>query len=159
MVDFLSTEFGKIAATFLLSMMPIGELRIGLPYGIVAGLSLPVAAAASVIGNMVPVPFILLFITKIFAFMRKHMPKLDSFVSRLEHKAEKHRNKIEKWGYLGLFCLVGIPLPGTGAWTGGLVAALFELDFKKSVFVIFLGVILAAVIMMVVTKLGIYAFF
>jgi len=159
MEEFLTSEIGKITATFMLSMMPIGELRVGLPFGIVSGLSLPVAALAAVIGNMIPVPIILLFIEKVFEFMRRHMSWLNSVVTKLENKAEKHRDKIEKWGYLGLLILVGIPLPGTGAWTGSLVAALLHLDFKKSVGVIFLGVLMAAVIMTLLTKLGIYAFF
>ena len=157
--ELLSSETGKLLATFLISMLPVIELRAGLPYGIVAGLSLPKAALAAILGNMLPVPFILLFIKKIFAFMRKHMPRLDRLVGKMEARAEKHRPQIEKWGYLGLMILVAIPLPGTGAWTGSLVAALLELDMKKSVPVIFLGVVIAACIMTLLTKLGIYAFF
>lgn len=155
----LSTTLGKFIMTFLISMVPLIELRAGLPYGIVSGLSLPQAAAAAVIGNMLPVPFIIFFIQKIFGFMRKHIPVMDNFVSKMEKKAEKHRDIIEKYGYLGLLILVAVPLPGTGAWTGSLVAALFEMDRKKAIPCIFLGVIIAAVIMTVVTKLGIFAFF
>lgn len=155
----LSTTLGKFIMTFLISMVPLIELRAGLPYGIVSGLKLPVAAIAAISGNMFPVPFIIFFIQKIFAFMRRHMPKMDQLVCRLEEKAEKHRGTIDKYGYLGLIILVAIPLPGTGAWTGSLVAALFELDRKKAFPCIFLGVIIAAVIMTVVTKLGIFAFF
>lgn len=159
MGEFFAGELGKIAATFLMSMTPVFELRAGLPYGIVSGLSLPVAVVTAVLGNMVPVPFILLFIKKVFAFMRQHMPWLDNIVTKMENKADKHKSTIEKWGYLGLMLLVAIPLPGTGAWTGSLVAALLDLDFKKSVAVIFLGVLIAAAIMTVLTKFGIYAFF
>lgn len=155
----LSTTIGKFIMTFLISMVPLIELRAGLPYGIVSGLSLPQAAVAAVTGNMLPVPFIIFFIQKIFTFMRRHMPKMDSLVCKMEQKAEKHRGTIEKYGYLGLLILVAIPLPGTGAWTGSLVAALFEMDRKKAIPCIFLGVIIAAVIMTVVTKLGIFAFF
>lgn len=155
----LSTTLGKFIMTFLISMVPLIELRAGLPYGIVAGLDLPMAATAAVVGNMLPVPFIIFFIAKIFEFMRKKMPKMDRLVSRMEEKAEKHRDTIDKYGYLGLLILVAIPLPGTGAWTGSLVAALFEMDRKKAIPCIFLGVIIAAVIMTVVTKLGIFAFF
>lgn len=155
----LSTTLGKFIMTFLISMVPLIELRAGLPYGIVAGLDLPMAATAAVVGNMLPVPFIIFFIAKIFEFMRKKMPKMDRLVTRMEEKAEKHRDTIDKYGYLGLLILVAIPLPGTGAWTGSLVAALFEMDRKKAIPCIFLGVIIAAVIMTVVTKLGIFAFF
>lgn len=156
---FLTETFQKILLTFLISMGPLLELRAGLPYGIISGLSLPVAASAAVIGNMIPVPFIIFFIRSIFTFMRRHMPKMDKLVTKMENKAEKHRDTIDKYGYLGLLLLVAVPLPGTGAWTGSLVAALFDLDKKRAIPCIFLGVIIAAIIMTVVTKLGIFAFF
>lgn len=155
----LTTVFGKFIMTFLISMVPLIELRAGLPYGLIRGLSLPAAATAAILGNMLPVPFIIFFIQKIFSFMRRRMPKFDGLVTGMEQKAEKHRDTIDRLGYLGLILLVAIPLPGTGAWTGSLVAALFEMDRKKAFPCIFLGVIIAAVIMTVVTKLGIYAFF
>ena len=156
---FFDSYFGKILMTFLMSMSPIFELRAGLPYGIIRGLSLPVAWLAAVIGNCIPVPFIIFFIKKIFELMRKYLPKFDWLVTRFEQKAEKHRDTIDKYGYIGLILVVAVPLPGTGAWTGALVAALFEMDEKKAIPCICLGVVLAATIMTIVTKLGIYAFF
>ena len=152
MISWLTqTTIGKIVATFLISMVPVIELRLGLPYGIALGLSYPVALGAAILGNMLPVPFIIIFIEKIFAWMRKHMPRFDGLVSKMETKAEQKRETIEKYGYLGLLILVAIPLPGTGAWTGSLVAALMNLDFKKAVPCIFAGVLIAAGIMTAVT--------
>lgn len=145
--------------TFLISMVPVVELRGGLPYGILSGLSLPMAAAAAVLGNIFPVPFIIFFIEKIFYFLRKIFPKMDSFISKMEKRAEAKRETVDKYGALGLIILVAIPLPGTGAWTGSLVAALMDMKPGKAFPCVFIGVIIAAIIMTVVTKLGIFAFF
>ena len=111
-------------------MVPVIELRGGLPYGITLGLPYPVALLAAVLGNMIPVPFIILFIRRIFAWMRKHS---------------------KRWDGIGLCILVAIPLPGTGAWTGALVAAVLDMRLKKAVPAIFLGVCIAAAIMTAVT--------
>ena len=132
-------------------MVPIIELRAGLPYGIALGLKYPLALLAAVLGNMLPVPFIVFFIEKIFAWMRKHMPKMDSFVSKMEAKAESKKELIQKYGAIGLIILVGIPLPGTGAWTGSLVAAILDMPPKKAFPCIFVGVLLAAAIMTALT--------
>lgn len=155
----LSTTFGKCIMTFLISMIPVVELRGGLPYGIVAGLNLPQAAVSAILGNMLPVPFIIIFIERIFVFLRKYFPKMDSFISSLEKRAAEKQETVDKYGALGLIILVAIPLPGTGAWTGSLVAALMQMPLKKAVPCVFIGVIIAAIIMTVVTKLGIFAFF
>ena len=155
----LSTTFGKCIMTFLISMIPVVELRGGLPYGIVAGLNLPQAAVSAILGNMLPVPFIIIFIERIFVFLRKYFPKMDSFISSLEKRAAEKQETVDKYGALGLIILVASPLPGTGAWTGSLVAALMQMPLKKAVPCVFTGVIIAAIIMTVVTKLGIFAFF
>ena len=107
-------------------MVPVIELRGALPLGVGMGLPPLAAAAIAIIGNLVPVPFILILLQKIFDFMRtkKHTKKL---VLWLEKKAEKNRTKIDKYGWLGLIILVAIPLPGTGAWTGALVSSCFML--------------------------------
>ena len=147
---FLETTIGKFLMTFAISMVPIVELRGGLPIGLASGLDYPIALVASVLGNMLPVPFIIFFIEKIFEWMRKHMPKLDGLVTKMEQKADKNKDTIEKYGYIGLIILVAIPLPGTGAWTGSLVAALMGLEPKKAFPCIFLGVIIAAVIVTIV---------
>ena len=155
----LSTTLGKFIMTFLISTLPVGELRFGLPYGILAGLKLPVAMIAAILGNMLPVPFIIMFIEQVFIWLRKHFPKMDMFISSMEKKAEAKQDLIDRYGKLGLILIVGIPLPGTGAWTGSLVAALMNMEMKIAIPYIYIGVVLAAILMTVITKLGIYAFF
>lgn len=137
--------------TFLVSMIPVIELRGAVPIGV--GLGLPVweALLISIVGNMVPVPFIVLFIRRIFLWIRRHMPKLEGLVTRLEQKAEKHRGNVTNRKFWGLFVLVAIPLPGTGAWTGALVAALMDLRLKRSVPAIFLGVVTAGILVTGIT--------
>lgn len=145
------TMLGRILTTFFISMLPIVELRAGLPYGIALGLPYGVALAASVLGNMVPVPFIILFIRRIFAWLRSIFPKCDALITRLEEKAHIKGAVVRKYSTIGLCILVAIPLPGTGAWTGALVAAILDLRLKNAVPTIFLGVIIAAAIMTMLT--------
>ena len=140
-----------ILLTFLVAMVPVVELRGAIPFGVVRGLNLWTAIIASVLGNLVPVPFIILFIRRIFAWMRAHMPKLDGLVTRMEKKAEKNRADVEKYAFWGLAILVAIPLPGTGAWTGALVAAMMEMRLKRAFPAIVIGVVIAGVIVSVVT--------
>ena len=140
-----------ILLTFLVAMVPVVELRGAIPFGVVRGLNLWTAIIASVLGNLVPVPFIILFIRRIFAWMRAHMPKLDGLVTRREKKAEKNRAAVEKYAFWGRAILVAIPLPGTGAWTGALVAAMMEMRLKRAFPAIVIGVVIAGVIVSVVT--------
>ena len=140
-----------ILLTFLVAMVPVVELRGAIPFGVVRGLNLWTAIIASVLGNLMPVPFIILFIRKIFAWMRAHMPKLDGLVIRMEKKAEKNRAAVEKYAFWGLVILVAIPLPGTGAWTGALVAAMMEMRLKRAFPAIAIGVAIAGVIVSVIT--------
>ena len=100
---------------------------------------------------MLPVPFIILFIRQIFAWMRRHMPKLDGFVAKIESKAHLKGETVQKYGPLGLLIFVAIPLPGTGAWTGALVAAMMEMRLKRAFPAIAIGVVIAGVIVSVVT--------
>lgn len=134
----------------LISMIPLLELRGSI---LVAGIFLQMqwlpTYVSAVIGNMIPIPFILLFIKAIFNFMRK-INCIKKFPEWCEKKALKHSDKIEKYGYFGLFLFVAIPLPGTGAWTGSLAAVLFNLDFKKSLFAVFCGVLTSGLIMSVI---------
>lgn len=123
----------------------------GLPYGIALGLDYPLALTAAVIGNMVPVPFIIIFIQRVFIWLRRHWPKMDCFITKLEAKAHLKGEKVQKYGPIALLLFVGIPLPGTGAWTGSLIAALLELKPKSAIPCIFLGVLLAAAIMTALT--------
>lgn len=148
---FTGTIAGKFISTFFISMLPVVELRLGLPYGIALGLDYPLALTAAVLGNMLPVPFIILFIRQIFAWMRRHMPKLDGFVAKLETKAHLKGESVQKYGPLGLLIFVAIPLPGTGAWTGALVAAMMEMRLKRAFPAIVIGVVIAGVIVSVVT--------
>jgi len=145
------TTAGKAFATFVISMVPIVELRGGLPYGIALGLDYPLALAMAVMGNMLPVPFIIFYIRKVFIWIRQHMQWMDDFITRIENKAHLKGQTVQKYGALGLCILVAIPLPGTGAWTGALAAVLLDMRLKKALPSIFLGVLIAAAIMTVVT--------
>ncbi len=144
-MDFFATMPGKALLTFLISMVPVAELRGGIPYGIAAGLDPWLAFALSVIGNTIPVPFILLFIRRIFQWMKKY-PRLGKIAIRLEERAEKKSGKVRSSEMLGLCILVAIPLPGTGAWTGALVAALMDMRIKRALPTIFVGVLIAGVL-------------
>lgn len=127
-------------------MVPIFELRGAIITGAAGHLPWYNVFAVSVVGNMIPIPFILLFIRKILEFM-KRLPRLHRFASWLEAKGERNRSRVLKGTFIGLILFVGIPLPGTGAWTGALVAALVNMRMKRALPSIFAGVLLAAVIM------------
>lgn len=146
-----ATVAGKFVTTFFISMLPIVELRAGLPYGIALGLDYPLALTAALVGNMIPVPFIVVYIRRIFVWLRAHFEKMDSFITKLEKKAHLKGETVRKYGPLGLLIFVAIPLPGTGAWTGALIAALLDMRLKSAVPSIFLGVCIAATIMTLLT--------
>jgi len=145
------TTIGKMTMTFLISMLPVVELRLGLPYGIAIGLKYPLALVCAIVGNLLPVPFIILFIKNILIFLRKKFAGLDGFVTRLEERAHLKSEVVTKYGPIGLCLLVAIPLPGTGAWTGALVAALMGMRLRKAMPSIVIGVLIAAAIMTGVT--------
>ena len=152
MIEWLTgTVAGKFISTFFISMVPIVELRAGLPYGIALGLEYPLALLAAVVGNMLPVPFIIIFVERVFAWIREHLPALDGFVTKLENKAHLKSDGVQKYGPIALLLFVGIPLPGTGAWTGSLIAALLALKPRSAIPCIMLGVLLAAAIMTALT--------
>ena len=149
--SFLTTsELGKSLLVFIISLLPILELRGGLIAASLLKLSIVRSFIITFIGTIIPVPFILLFIKKVIEWMGK-TKKLKRIAEWLNEKAEKNKPKIDKYGFWGLVLFVGIPLPGTGAWTGSLVAGLFEMDFKKSLLAVFIGCLLASVIMMIVS--------
>ncbi len=135
----------------LLSIIPVLELRASIPIGSSLGLNPWQCAIAAIIGNMIPVPFIILFIRKIFLFLRRNWSKMSRFVEHLEAKAEKKKPLVQKYAILGLTILVAIPLPGTGAWTGALVAAMLDIRLKRAIPCILLGVVIAAVIVTMIT--------
>ncbi|MCI8509632.1 MAG: small multi-drug export protein [Lachnospiraceae bacterium] len=133
---------------FLISMVPILELRGGLLAASPALLNVPILRAIPIciIGNFIPVPFILLFIKAIFNWMKK-FEKLGKIAVWFENKAMNKKDRVEKYEFWGLVLFVGIPLPGTGAWTGSLIAALLNIDFKKAIAAVCVGIMLATVIM------------
>ena len=152
MISWLTdTTIGKMTMTFLISMLPVVELRLGLPYGIAIGLNYPLALISAVVGNLLPVPFIIMFIKNVLAFLREKIAKLDGFITRLEERAHLKSEVVTKYGQIGLCLLVAIPLPGTGAWTGALVAALMGMKLRKAMPAIIIGVLIASAIMTGVT--------
>ena len=144
------TYIGKLIATMLVSMVPVIELRGGIPYGVGFGLSYPEAFIAAFIGNMIPIPFIMLFLRRIFDWLRR-FEKTRGTIERLEARAHLKGQKVEKYRALGLFLLVAVPLPGTGAWTGALVASVLDMRMKTALPIIALGVVTAGLIVLGVT--------
>ena len=143
-------KYGKEILVFIISLMPILELRGGLIAAALLNLSPLKSYIICMIGNILPVPFILLLITKILNWMRnsRHFNRIANW---LDKKVEKHKGQIEKYGYLGVVLFVGIPLPGTGAWTGSLIASVLEMDKKKTFIAVCIGVVMASIIMMIVS--------
>ena len=146
-----TTDAGRFLFTMLVSMVPIVELRGGLPIGVALGLPYPVAFTAAVIGNLLPAPFIVVYIRRIFQWMRRHMSKLDGLVDSLEKKAHLKGQKVSKYKYLGLLLFVAIPLPGTGAWTGSLAAAFLDMPLRKALPSIFAGIVIAGIAISILT--------
>ena len=147
----------KYILTFLISMVPIVELRGGIPIGVNMGVKWYYAVPICMIGNMIPVPFIFFFARKILEWGKdkKFIGKFFTWcLEKGHHGGEKLKAKAGKGMFFALLLFVGIPLPGTGAWTGTLAASLLDLDFKKSILAVTLGVILAAVIITAATLLG-----
>ncbi len=140
------TQFGEFILTMLVSMIPVVELRGGIPFGVAAGLPVWAAWLAAVIGNLIPVPFIIVYIRRIFQWMRKRMPKLNSMVDWLEKKAHLKGQKVTRYKYLGLAIFVAIPLPGTGAWTGALAAAFLDMPLRKAIPSVVAGVLVAGTV-------------
>jgi len=137
---------GEFISTLCIAMLPVLELRGAIPFGVSIGLTPWMAFIASVIGNMLPVPFIIAFVRVVFTWMRKMSPKLEQLVNKLEAKAEGKWEKVQKYEMLGLMLLVAIPLPGTGAWTGALIASLLNMRMRNAIPTIFAGVLIAGFI-------------
>lgn len=138
---------GKILTVFFLSMVPLLELRGAIVAGSIAGLPWYVSYVVSVIGNILPVPFILLFVRRVFSFMKKCGGKLERLALWFENKGASKSDKVTKYATLGLFLFVAIPLPGTGAWMGSLIASLMNMRIKHSLISVTLGVMCAGLIM------------
>ena len=137
--------YGKELIVFIISLMPILEIRGGLIAAAILGVNILPAFLICLVGNLIPIPFILWFITPIFNWLKK-TKYLSKFVNKIENKALAKKDKIEKAEFWGLFFFVGIPLPGTGAWTGSLIASLINMNKKKALLAATLGVLLAGFI-------------
>lgn len=146
----LGTYISRELVIFIISMIPILELRGGLIAASLLKVPITTAVPICIIGNVIPVPFILLFIRQIFKLMR-NVPVIGSIIRKLEKRAMGKSDSIKKYEFWGLVLFVGIPLPGTGAWTGSLIAALLEVDFKKAILAVLLGIAMATIIMSVVS--------
>ena len=146
----------KYLITFLISMVPVIELRGAIPIALAKDIEPWVAFMLAVFGNMLPVPFILVFVRSVFNWMKKY-EKLGQIVTKLEARAESKSESVRKYELVGLCILVAIPLPGTGAWTGALVAALMKMRIRRALPTIFVGVVIAGVIVTLVSVLGIHA--
>lgn len=140
----------KDIIVFIISLLPILELRGGLLAASLLKVSFFKGYILSIIGNVIPIPLVLLFLEKIFNFLKK-IKLTKNIIIKLENKILSKKKQIDKYGYLGLLLFVGIPLPGTGAWTGSALAVLLNLDKKKSFIYIILGVILASIIMSILS--------
>ncbi len=152
MFNFLwNNIWGQMLMTLLVSMVPVIELRGAIPLATAHGLDFRIAIPLAIIGNLIPVPFIIIFIRKIFAWIRKHLPKLDGFIGKLEGRAQSKSETVQKYAFWGLFLFVAIPLPGTGAWTGALIAAMLDMRLKKAFPSIVLGVLTAGAIVAIVS--------
>ena len=148
----MGLKYGKELIVFVISLFPVLELRGGLIAASLLGVKPLNAYIVSIIGNLLPIPFILLFLSKILDLMENSKVKLFRNISTwLRKKADKNKGKIEKYGYIGLILFVGIPLPGTGAWTGSLVATVLNLDKRKAFLCTLVGVLMASVIMMFIS--------
>ncbi len=144
-MNWWDSVFGNLILTFLVATVPVLELRGAIPFGVARGLELHAAMGAAILGNLLPVPFIILFIRRIFAWLRKKNERFNALVTRLEERAEEKEQIVRRYAFWGLVVLVAIPLPGTGAWTGALVAAMMRMRLRRAMPAITLGVVIAAI--------------
>lgn len=152
LLDWLNeTGTGEFVFTMLVSMIPVLELRAGLPFGVALGLPPWKALIASILGNLIPLPFIVVYIRRIFQWLRKVFPRLDGLICRLEDKAHLKGRRVNQYKYLGLMIFVAIPLPGTGGWTGALAAAFLDMPIRKAMPSLIAGVCIAGVIVCSIT--------
>lgn len=148
-VEFLKGKLSKELIVFVISAIPILELRGSLIAAGFLKMEFLSTYIIAVIGNMLPIPFIFIFIDKIFEWLKK--TRLEKFVNKLEKRALSKSDIIKKYGKFGLFLFVAIPLPGTGAWTGSLAAVLMRMKLKDAIWPIFFGVLTAGLIMSILS--------
>ncbi len=151
MTFFSGANIGSLLMTLLIAMTPVLELRAAIPAGVIAGLDLRLVVATAIIGNLIPIPFIIVFIRRIFKWMQTKSERLAQVVRRMEEKADRKKDKVLKYEFWGLMLFVAIPLPGTGAWTGALIAAMLDMQLKRAFPAIAAGVAIAAIIVTVAT--------
>ena len=143
----LSSSISKYIFIIILSMSPILELRGGLIAASIMNLDPWISFVICIIANIIPIPFLLLLLDKLLNFMRKHKT-FHGILNKLDKKVKKNRQSIEKYGFWALLLFVAVPLPGSGGWTGALIATALKLDKKKSFATICLGILIAAIVMM-----------
>ena len=136
--------------TLVTAMLPILEIRGAIPVGVASGLNPWLAFAVGFVGNMLPIPILILLTRKVIEWLKKHN-MLVKLTAWLENKGSKGAQKVQKYSFWGLFILVAIPLPGTGAWTGALVASLLDMRLKRALPAIAMGVAVAGLIVLLVT--------
>ena len=151
MIVFSGANIGSLMMTLLIAMTPVLELRAAIPAGVIAGLDLRLVVATAIIGNLIPIPFIIVFIRRIFKWMQTKSERLAQVVKRMEEKADRKKDKVLRYEFWGLMLFVAIPLPGTGAWTGALIAAMLDMQLKRAFPAIAAGVAIAALIVTVAT--------
>ena len=145
-----SLNYGKEILIFLISMMPILELRGGILAAALLNMDPKNSFIICMLGNIIVIPIALYFLELIFKLLRK-IKFLDKIITKIEKKCLSKREQLDKYGYLGLLVFVGVPLPGTGAWTGCFLASLLGMNKKKSAIAAMLGVLMAGIIMMILS--------
>lgn len=145
------TFAGKVVAASFISMLPLVELRAGIPIAVGLGLTPRIAILVCILSNILPIPFIILFMRCIFAAIRKWSATFERLISWMEAKAYRHQHILDRYAGMGLFILTAIPLPGTGAWTASMLAALMDIRLSRAFFPIALGVVAAGTIMSILS--------
>lgn len=148
---FTSTFVGKIIASIFICMVPVIELRGGIPYAVAMGIDPALAMILAIIGNLLPIPFILFFLDKVLVWMKNWGGIFSKIANAIEKRGREKGKKIENGLVAGLILFVAIPLPGTGAWTGALVASVLKIPFKKAFPAIIIGVVIAAVVVTIIS--------
>ncbi len=146
----MPTIAAEYVHTMIIAMTPVLELRGAIPYGLACGLPFWPVFVVALVGNVIPIPFLILFIRPVFVFLRRSR-LLGALIDRLEQRAHLRGQKVNRYKALGLFILVAVPLPGTGAWTGALVAAFLDIRMRNALIAIALGVLAAGMIVALVS--------
>ena len=141
----------EFLSTLLFSMLPVVELRGGIPFGVACGLDFHLAYIAAVIGTALPVPFIIKFTRRVIEFLKRNVKGMREGLERLENRIHIKSDLVRKYQKLGLFLFVAVPLPGTGAWTGSMIASFLDIRIKDAIIPIGLGIFIAGLIILMLT--------